>query len=540
MKKICGLFLALIALNGCYKDKGNYDYRDIKELTIEEFEEYEVYEGYYKINVSVGDRIVIDPVVAPNIGDDMSNYEIKWYIKDYTRDDWNKLRFDWVADFKAQNNEQLRIEIKDLRTDITYYQSIYITINPAFVSSLGLLVLSDHGGDSRLGYLSYTARESRPDPIDHTKTVYYPTEWDVFYNVYEQQNGEKLGTGPISLHEHYIDNYGGQYLVFQQSGAVDIDRDYLRKDIAISETFEGGSYPSGVNYLSSGSFMEWMDAVTDQAGHIYTRYKSVNTLYNTGLFDKSPVEFEGAALKNCTIYRNPYATPKSALINDPDKGRLLLMFEGGNGDRFGDNNHMNAGMIVKIPDCSWESAPYRSFNDLGDCEILNVTIREKNWSPSVNMTYRETGSGKYYIQQTELDKSYYGTILTNYGGLAEEITIPATVHKVYMPTYGDYQYLYLAAGDQLYFLDLDSGLFEAHLYFTADSKITAMYSHDYQAGHLLIGTEGGYVYELDTANAKNKISSRVDDDKKILFKLGGFDKIVDIIRPRNVNHQNYK
>lgn len=546
MKRISTLLLALLTLSSCYEDKGNYDYKDIQELTVSIPRDSEY---------SLGDMIEIETTVTPSIDDDLSNYTIEWYIDDETRDEWNgSLKFEWEVDMITTGAQKFTLAITDNRTDVTYYSDYesYITLNSPFVSTYNFLILSDDGGDSKLGYVAYTERTSRPDPVIPTNSVSYPTAWKVYYDVYATQNGgKKLGTGPISIQEHYrtVDPDSdaslktGQYCIFQQSGAIDIDRDYLQDDVVFSDMFDGGAYPAGMEYLASGSMMRWLDVMTDQRGQVYTRFKGDDQLYNSGEFGAEPIEYEDAVLSNCTVYRNPYNLIGGAMIHDPDNGRMLLMYDGGNVDSY-DDVLMNAGKIIVIPEPYWAPEGYRTYDELEGCEVLAMNARQSPWYDAwLTMIYRETATGDYYLQRDDLYKDYSGIGLEHMEAEVYKLYLPGEPQKVFIcgnDGNSNSNYIFFAIGEKLYLIDLDSGSTTAELYYTADSEITAIFTYQYQIGNVFIGTEGGFLYDLDVSNAKNKVTPRVSDEDKTLFKLGGFNKIVDIIRPLGVDNDNYK
>ena len=69
---VCWLMAAL--LTSCFDDKGNYDYQNINEVTIEGIDRTKVYELF-----SYESTLTINPVVKSTVGDE-KNYDYTWKI----------------------------------------------------------------------------------------------------------------------------------------------------------------------------------------------------------------------------------------------------------------------------------------------------------------------------------------------------------------------------------------------------------------------------------------------------------------------------
>lgn len=531
MKKIYNLFLVLLIAVGCYDDKGNYNYLDINELIISEFNEGE------DIEVSEGEEISVKSNITPDITTDLSRYTFKWTLSGENRPEWNKKDFIWMADRPSESKyslsgEELVLEITDTRFGTKYTNRMSVTISPKFISKNGYIILSeDESGNSKLHYMKYQKMEQRPDPIDPNDEVSYPTELKKYLNIYEEQNNnESLGKGPIAIQQHFISDYQGtQYCIFQKSGAVDIESRALKNEGLFSASFDGGNYPAGTDYLNSGSIMHWFDVMSDQKGRLFTRYKFDENLYNTGTFYNKPIEYEGEILEDCIVYRTDYAKYMGAIIFDKKNGRFLHIFDGGL-DAF--NVHVNAGEIISFP-APEKGVPEncRAFDDFKNCEILAVNIQSDNvdWDRGQNLciVYRNE-EGKIILQKAEIINEFGEPNLINLSMESYEIAeTPSNISKVVIPEIWLQNYIFFIDGKKIYLTDVKSQNYKAELYYTAESDITAL-NISSLPWKIIFGTVDGFFYEIDIADAKNKISSKVKDEDKLLCKEGGFGKIVDV------------
>lgn len=532
MKKIYCLFLILLIAVGCYDDKGNYKYEDLQELTIGDFDS-----GDNVLEVEVGQEIIVKTNITPDITDDLSRYTFKWILSGETRPEWNKKDFIWVADRPTDVSltfESLILEVTDTRHGTKYMNRENVFISPEFASPrFGYLILSeDDGGNSKLHYMKYTARDSRPDPVNPDDEVEFPTEIKKYLNIFEKQNNnEPLGKGPISIQQHYTTDINGvQYCIFQKSAAVEVEYTGLKKEGVLSTSFSGGNYPNEITHLQTGSFMKWLDVMSDQDGRLFSRHKGDENLYNTGTFLKNPIEFEDEVLEDCTVFRTDYNGPDyglgGALIFDKKNGRFLLMFDGET--EYGED-YKDAGKIVVLPspeggvpeDC-------RAFDDFKNCEILSLNIQYgADWD--LVIAYKDE-TGKLRSQIADLTITYGTSEVINRGMKNHVITnAPANISKVVVTNFYSTSYIFIVDKNKIYLVDTYSGNYNAELYYTTESDITALAPSTNASHSILLGTVDGFFYEVDASGAKNKITSKIEDKHKLLFREGGFEKIIDII-----------
>lgn len=168
MKKLSHILLGMAVLGsgilaGCYDDKGNYDYRDINEMTVtvlaknQNGREMLIGEdGYcrYKQPSSTDTlRVTYTPEVKQSERNDESNLEYSWRVG-YTKD--NKYVVDTVSTkeltltFPPQRTTAYSVvfSVTDLSTNLSFYQSLQITTVKPYINSW--LVLNGSKGNRRI------------------------------------------------------------------------------------------------------------------------------------------------------------------------------------------------------------------------------------------------------------------------------------------------------------------------------------------------------------------------------------------------------
>jgi hypothetical protein len=195
--------LSALSAHSCYDDKGNYDYRDINEVTISGVERS------YSIAMDVG-SLVVDPVVEmTQQNPDDPRFEYSWVVKsgDTVLDTIGRARkIEWRATLPVANYS-LYFKIHDRVTGIT----------DEVASSLG--VVTYHGrGIMLIG-------ENAAGNVQAQMIVMLPGQEPVFYDDILQYSELPVMQGPIS---------------FFHSGNVSSLASGVRKNLWIAT--ESGSY----------------------------------------------------------------------------------------------------------------------------------------------------------------------------------------------------------------------------------------------------------------------------------------------------------
>lgn len=147
--------LSLLFLTSCFKDKGNYDYTELAEITIENIPEViEV--------LASSDHITINPKVTSSIEgeitDDNSNFEFSYKMEKSTngylgQTPWvdlnpaKTLNLDTLASFPA--NTYIGVfTVKDLRTEIETVKTFQVKVSSSTYE--GWMILCNEGEEERV------------------------------------------------------------------------------------------------------------------------------------------------------------------------------------------------------------------------------------------------------------------------------------------------------------------------------------------------------------------------------------------------------
>lgn len=513
MKQLIFNVLSLLLLASCYEDKGNYDYLDVPEIEIADFD----HQGK-----NLGDTIKIEPEFNVDIPKDAPYITYKWSVAGETRPDdpnWNSRNFFWIAD-KLISDGWIVLELKDERLDAVYTQRTKVKVSGEFNSTFSWVILSE--GEDRAAKLSFFKTLDGEYSPDYSE--FYITKSKVYNDLYPSVNGnETLGQGPISLREHFNEGDGGDignYWIFTESGAVDCYGESFLKDIDMAQTFRGG-LPAGA-IIQDGVFMKWVDVIYDQYGHIYTRIKADDELFNSDYFLQEPLSYKGEVLKQCYTVLGRYTAwgGQYALIVDKKHSRLLAVLDGES--KSWDMPLANAGEILEMPvnvvDAPEGYVPLHDFSDYEIVDIKYVKIPE-GWSgtPGYVILFKEKSSGKLVLQEfsLEADKDeMLGNFLIISNVKVHDMSGLPTIPSQMVATPNDNsQYVFFAIDKALWCYDRETQYLMHYKDF--DAKITAMEGEsDFKNKHIAVGLENGEFFVLNAVRAKNQ-----PEDKRVMSGL---------------------
>jgi len=149
MKKISILLVLVLFILSCSKDKGNYDYHPINEVS---FSGFDTINGY---KASFGDTLSVSPVL--NSTQNGHDYKYEWSVNQgfdgdrvISTDKDLKVRIDMLP-----GSYPLQLRVTDLTTGVMFHIRSTLLVRTDVYE--GYLVLSDVNSNARLDMLSYDA-----------------------------------------------------------------------------------------------------------------------------------------------------------------------------------------------------------------------------------------------------------------------------------------------------------------------------------------------------------------------------------------------
>lgn len=139
MKKYIFPLLALGLLASCVDDEGNYNYKKLNEVSIQDIAESYAPLAYF-------DKVTISPVLSGSLaGEDLTNYDYQWHICLNSHSNHivisDQKDLDWVADVPP-GTYTLYFTVKDRATGLEKQQSTILNVGSPY--NRGFLVLGEN------------------------------------------------------------------------------------------------------------------------------------------------------------------------------------------------------------------------------------------------------------------------------------------------------------------------------------------------------------------------------------------------------------
>lgn len=494
--KLIILFLAVIVgLYSCYDDKGNYDYKELTSIEIEEFS---------TIHLTLGDTLRINPVFTYSSADTVMNLEYTWTLGGKVIGKQRNLEY--VPDSIFSANCVLKVE--DLDNGVHFLQHCIVNINFKYDVG-GFLVLSEK---NNLACLSFMREEKVKWAPDYSSID--SIDFTLLENIYKQENGEELTGRPVKVHEHFCEDDGskGQTLVLMDNGLTDVNSLTFKKDVTGEDIFAGG-WPAGLK-PADVLYMQWVDLITDEQGHLYTRLKASNKLFNSDYFLPEPMTFEGEVMEKIQPVLGRFQSPQFCLLYDGKNNRFLTLLD----VKDDWDGEYYAGKIQKL-DVLMAGGSYPEgfvpLEDLGDYKVRYAGCIDWGYSDLTYWVVLEKG-GKYYEQEFNVYRSgelftISGTSFREFNGAENVIDENSVIYALPYKDMG--KYTFISKGNELYLYDRESPSNGVRWFYTFDGEVTCMDAEYYLSRCMGVGLANGRVAVVRVQGAKNA----QDDEKKIYW-----------------------
>ncbi len=236
------LTMTVLALNGCYKDNGNYDYHDINTVVLKTDRDV--------INVVLPDSLKVNLILEQTMPDP-AGFSFEWVMYPAGSAPLTRRTLDTTQDLHARITETpgsyyLILYAKDRKTGVEYQKKLNVTVLSAF--SEGWLVVEENNGACDLSMIS---------PAD-----------TIFRNIYSaSNNGQKLPAGTNRIPD--IRTYSGDQKVFIISPADMIQVNY--SDFLKIASFNDFFWQAPAVPKPQGYFANSYDEMMLNDGKIYCR-----------------------------------------------------------------------------------------------------------------------------------------------------------------------------------------------------------------------------------------------------------------------------
>ena len=513
------LAVLILSFIGCYDDKGNYDYADLNEIRIEEFN--------YISSPTLGDTIRIVPKFTYSKGDN-SNVELSYEWTFAGKVIGNERNLEWIIDTMTKAYCILRVT--DHKYNVQYMQTTQLNITTPYVNN-GWYILTEKNGYSSLSYI----REIQDDETN----IYHNR---IYENLYKTVNKEEMGSGPLKLHEHFgrRTTPPAQLLVLQSGGQGDIDVNSttFEKDINLKQAFIGGNYPVDFRPVNA-MFMQWVDLLQNHDGKIYSRVKQTNELIHSGFFIQTPMKIEEheiyGELIHSRIGDTQYCLVHEKGTSQAPQNRFLVVFDVKN--TFQDVYAMGKVEVLPDPNDGWPKQ-YIPANNLGNHTLIHCGyIFQGNTSCQYFLVLKDNITNKYYQEQFILKRDYSSTGLTYefpgtaYAELPQQASDGTPLKYedcvIYNLPYKSKPFVMIAQGKDLFIYNLNNPENGVKPYYHfEDSEIACMNAENYNSNRLGIVLKNGRVIILEV-NGLNLEKEKLLWEMPKGTSLG--DKIINIL-----------
>jgi hypothetical protein len=462
IKHIFYLVIGLLFVQACYDDKGNYDYKNVNEVTIK------LPKSYFN-NIIMGTPVLIEPTITFKNPEDTSYFKYEWYLAANLVSTERNLNTTW----NELGETYGEFRVIDTLTGCKYM--VNFSIGQVTPYETGWMVLYDKDGKSKLCY------------IQDQNGVYKD-----FIGIYEEINGEGLGSSPVKMVEHYTTKKASEILVIQRGapGCVEVDGKSLMRKVTTQQEFLNetlpeqfapvdASYAGRVNYILNGN------------GQVFSRQADPTALH-TNRYSVLPLSDNGKELKIQALISVVESRAEFTVLCDATNKRLVGALT---------QSQANAGKLVNLYLENYPEGTIR-LDNFGDHEMIYTGAYMEGQQSCEFVSIFKDLQNQYKLQAFVVNYIAVG------GGLEiKNIDVPVVAGDGLFCDRSMYfllkrrPYLFFttgANGDQLYYLDLATN--KTHLYknFEGERVVSLCANKDCQ--NLGVALEGGKFFIFDIAD----------------------------------------
>jgi hypothetical protein len=400
-----------LGLNSCYKDKGNYTYSDINQITIKTSAD--------NYNVVLPDSLKIDLLLEQTIPD-AAGLSFQWVLFPQTSAPLTRRTLDTTQNLRAKITEEpgsylLDVFVKDRKTGVEFQKRFGISIFSAF--SEGWVVLEEKSNGCDLSMIT---------PADV-----------VFRNIYSDANkGQLLPAGTFRLPDIKTNRNVQSVYIISPNDVTQVHFSNFLKIAGFNDFFWQAPTPAAPQHY----FLNGDDEMMLNNGKPHTR-----SLITTGV-NKLTLSPEG------NYYMAPYEiyTSSSNYVLFDTIARKFFK--------------INMSSVTLIPFAAWDGVSAFDVNNIDKRFIY----AEQNTGAQFNAIFKHLNNDSLYAYVINPTLAQPG--VNKYEGL----TAPGLASAKLFVMSKALPHLYYASGNQVYKLDLPAKTATPIYTFPAGTEIRAM------------------------------------------------------------------
>lgn len=428
IRTICWV-VTLVLLSSCYEDKGNYDYGNLNEVTIDQAD------ARGTVSVSFGETVTLAPIITSSRGEEgMKNLTYSWVLDGEEISTEPKL--EWKAERQTSGLDgNLIFTVTDTATDLEYVVIYTLEVIGKYDGD-GIFILSKDRTDNKV---KLHMLKEQSEVVDNKNVFSYTFHPDIFSL---ENEGEALPNSTFKIHEHYAkqilsddeEEIVNQLSFLSSNDLISADAgSQERTESTLASMFDGGSLPAD---LAAGVqdvyFGHYLDLVTDTKGHVYTRIKSSDEFFDVDKFLSEPLAYVDPLTNEKETLTGIKLLPlnvntENCLLYDTDKNRLFVIWDCYYYDFGNSSDNDVVGRLEQVTSKiaqNWPaSVPSIETVLGGEYEILHFTPYHDIYnSTSIYcfMTLKHKETGVIYRYEFLLEKAYNKAELSSLSSVAYE------------------------------------------------------------------------------------------------------------------------
>jgi len=506
MKKIVILFCTIIFAWACYEDKGDYDYREINQITIQGIDTL--------IPCDQMDLLSIPVTLEGTQYSDTNRFSYLWEVNREVVSRTKDLNI--YANFPlGENTARFIVTDKELGTKA--FRNFRINVSSSTAGD-GILVLSKYKGHAELSFKR----------LDKEGSVFTP-------NYYESIAGHRLGTEPRKIYRNYCPEKDNN------NSGLFIGTDGMLKSFSEETLLEIGENKCLDAYFFMSNATEWQPGVTDFKAqaclHLPSRMGGyVYVIASDGVWACQTVDFMGmvARLSN-GFKKSPLGGALSSVVFMPEwtensSRSLAYVFDETNG------HFLKAPSSGNLSDCP-DLGEYPGYKLVygTHTSTANYSVALLGNGSQFKMLYLKLSSPQRVVAEVEVPAGVVNETTSWYPVRTEPYLFFATANKLYRYNLRELENG-IAPGSKDVVWDLVNFKDENGVGYDSDARISCMAVSRTEQEIVLGVSRYGEDSEAMSDELKGDVLVLKLDDRSLIRKYSGIaGRPVDVI----IKYQKY-